>query len=230
MPASGGFRRGNPGLRLLQHLRQLCRSQGTARISQTTRDFHHYLLSELIPSQALCRHPGKGTPGRFGAGSSSRRRLGCRPGKHRARGTEGTLRERAALPPRPGRPRGPAPRAAARLRRRGPPRPRLPGRTATATAPEGAGEGKGGEGRRTEPERGRSGAGAADPGLTSARSGRAAAPPPDVIAARRGRPRGGDTARGDWRRGRGRGRRAGRAGALYRPLAGPRGARARDPP
>lgn len=83
---------GKPGLGLLLHHRHRCRSQGLARISQTNRDSHRCLFSELIPTQAVCRYTGKGTQGRAGAGSSSRSRLGSRPGKHRARPTEGTLR------------------------------------------------------------------------------------------------------------------------------------------
>lgn len=50
------------------------------------------LFSELIPTQAVRRHPGKRTQGRAGAGSSSRSRFGSRPAKHHARPTEGTLR------------------------------------------------------------------------------------------------------------------------------------------
>lgn len=45
---------------LLQHRRQLCRSQGLARNNQTTWDSRNRLFSELIPTQAACRYTERG--------------------------------------------------------------------------------------------------------------------------------------------------------------------------
>lgn len=72
--APGGFQRGNPGLGLLQHRRQLCRSQEQNQPNQP--GFQTRLFPELIPAQAACGYTENGNQGRAGAGSSSSGRFG----------------------------------------------------------------------------------------------------------------------------------------------------------